>query len=121
MTTSLGKFLRKLRIDHEEILMDMAEKLGVSAPFISSVENGKKNMPTTWVAMLTHQYHLSKDQIAELKKAVEETKTAIKLNLQNSTETQKDLAQCFARSFGNVDEETAKKIKKLLENTARND
>ena len=31
MLTSLGKFLRKLRIDQGEILKDMADKLGVQS------------------------------------------------------------------------------------------
>ena len=42
MLTSIGRFLRKLRIDHGEILKDMADALGVSSAFLSAVENGKK-------------------------------------------------------------------------------
>ena len=42
MITEYGKFLRKLRIDQGQILKTMAEKLGVSAPFLSAVENGKQ-------------------------------------------------------------------------------
>ena len=40
--TSLGKFLRKLRIDRGELLRTMSNKLGISMSFLSSVENGKK-------------------------------------------------------------------------------
>ena len=43
MTTNFGKFCRKLRIDNDELLYDMAAKLGVSSAFLSKVENGKKN------------------------------------------------------------------------------
>ncbi len=45
MLTSFGKILRKLRIDHSERLLDMAEKLDVSVSFLSSVEIGKKSVP----------------------------------------------------------------------------
>lgn len=45
MLTGIGKFLRKLRIDNEEILKDMADALGVSSAFLSAVENGRKKMP----------------------------------------------------------------------------
>ena len=48
MLTSIGKFLRKLRVDHDEILKDMAEKLEVTVSFLSAVENGKKHMPAAW-------------------------------------------------------------------------
>ena len=46
MLTMLGKFLRKLRIDRNELLKDMAGKLDVTVSFLSSVENGKKKMPS---------------------------------------------------------------------------
>ena len=41
MLTSLGIFLRKLRLEQREVLKYMADKLGVSASFLSAVENGK--------------------------------------------------------------------------------
>ena len=43
MTTSLGMFLRKLRLDHGEKLKTMAERLGVS-----SVEKFKLNKNRKW-------------------------------------------------------------------------
>ncbi|EPZ76653.1 hypothetical protein M798_01860 [Brucella melitensis ADMAS-G1] len=42
MTTELGKELRKLRIDHNERLLDMSKKIGKSSAFISAVETGQK-------------------------------------------------------------------------------
>ena len=38
MLTSFGKTLRKLRIDNEELLKDMALKLGVTLAYLSAVE-----------------------------------------------------------------------------------
>ena len=52
MLPSIGRFLRKLRIDNGEILKDMAEALGVSSAFLSAVENGKKKMPEGWIEKL---------------------------------------------------------------------
>lgn len=56
MLTGIGKFLRKLRIDNEEILKDMADALGVSSAFLSAVENGKKKMPDSWIEKLKDIY-----------------------------------------------------------------
>ena len=42
MVTSFGKFLRNLRMDIGELLLNMADKLGVSPAFLSGVENGKR-------------------------------------------------------------------------------
>ena len=53
MLTALGRFLRKIRIDRNELLKDMADKLEVSASFLSAVENGKKSMPSPPFSVLT--------------------------------------------------------------------
>ena len=50
MLTSLGTFLRKIRINKGEILRDMATNLGVSSAFLSAVENGKKKNARNMVA-----------------------------------------------------------------------
>ncbi len=45
MLTQFGIFLRKLRLDSNEIMKEMATKLDVSPSFLSTVENGKKTIP----------------------------------------------------------------------------
>ena len=40
--TALGKFLRKIRVDNDERLYDMAKRVEVSSAFLSGVENGRK-------------------------------------------------------------------------------
>ena len=49
MLTSIGRFLRKLRIDNGEILKDMAEALGVSSA-LEAVTKIPKTITTTRVA-----------------------------------------------------------------------
>lgn len=49
MLTDLGRLLRKIRIDHGEILKDMANRFGVTASYLSAVENGKRAVPEAWV------------------------------------------------------------------------
>ena len=51
---------------------------------------------------------------AELREAIENSKTQIKLNLSGSSAYQRDAALQFARSFGEIDENTAQKILELL-------
>lgn len=45
MVNNFGKFCRKLRIDRNERLYDMAKRLNVSSAFLSKVENGQKKPP----------------------------------------------------------------------------
>ena len=42
MLTGVGKRLREIRIDRNELLYDMAGKLSISVPDLSAFENGKK-------------------------------------------------------------------------------
>jgi len=114
MLTSLGKFLRKLRIDKGEILKNMAETLGVSSAFLSAVENGKKKMPSSWHDKLSVAYSFSEEQRESLKKAVMESNDTVEINIQNATRDGKELAISFARQFDSLDEETSKKIFNLL-------
>lgn len=114
MLTSIGRFLRKLRIDNGEILKDMAEALGVSSAFLSAVENGKKKMPEGWVEKLKAIYSFTAEQAEELQVAVIDTNEAVELNLQNATPGNRALAISFAREFDSLDDETSRKIFEIL-------
>ena len=114
MATSLGKFLRTLRIENGEILKDMAENLGVSSAFLSAVENGKKKLPDSWYEKLTKVYSLTKSEQEELKKAVMESSDIVELDIAHSTCYQRNLAVSFAREFNSIDEDLCKKLLDLL-------
>lgn len=112
--TRFGEFVRILRIKHHEVMGDMAKKLGVKLPFLSAVENGKRNVPPEWVDKLTLLYGLTETERCELTTAVEESKTQYKIVVGNAGTVQRKAAMQFARSFDNMDDETAEKILKLL-------
>lgn len=114
MLTSIGKFLRKLRIDQGEILKDMAETLEVSSAFLSAVENGKKKMPEGWVEKLATLYSFTTEQTEELQAAVIATNNVVELNLKTASPNNKALAISFAREFDSLDDETSRKIFELL-------
>ncbi len=54
--TNLGKQTKKLRIDNEELLMDMANKLGISASYLSSIETGKRKAPKDFIEKIENIY-----------------------------------------------------------------
>ena len=115
MLTAFGKELRKLRIEHGEVLRDMASRLDVSASFVSSVESGQKKIPANWIEKLAVLYSLSYEQISALTKAAQESVSDIKLNLTEVGLTQRNVALVFARNFSSLSEETADQILRLLE------
>lgn len=114
MITSLGKFLRKLRIDHGEILKNMAEKLNVTVSFLSAVENGKKRMPSDWNEQICRLYNLSDQQKEAFTTAIAETTNAIELELVSASMKRRELAVSFARSFNDLDDSQAEAIRNIL-------
>ena len=111
MYTKFGEFMRVLRIKHHEIMGDIA----------SAVENGKRNVPADWVDKIVSHYNLSPEETQELLEAIEQSKTQMKLDLKSSEFFQRTAALQFARSFDNMDEDTAKRIIELLEGKGGND
>ncbi|MBR1747695.1 MAG: XRE family transcriptional regulator [Clostridia bacterium] len=112
--TRYGEFLRILRVKYHEVMGDTAKVLNVKVPFVSAVESGKKNVPEEWVPKLIEHYKLNAQEQNELREAIEESKTQMKINLFSATEPKRRLAIQFQRSFEDLDDETAKAIIKLL-------
>lgn len=112
--TKFGEFVRILRIKHHEVMGDMAKVLETSLPFMSAVENGKKNVPKDWIEKIVKHYELSESEKEELVNAVEESKTQYKVIIGNAGLTQRKAALKFARSFDEMDDDTAIKILELL-------
>lgn len=112
--TSFGEFVRILRIKHHEVMGDMAKMLEVKIPFLSAVENGRKNVPADWIDKIENHYGLTIKEKDELQKAVDESRTQYKIAIKDSGINQRRAAMQFARSFDELDDDTAIKILKLL-------
>ena len=112
--TTFGEFVRILRIKHHEVMGDMAKVLNTSLPFMSAVENGKKNVPTEWIEKIVEHYNLSESERKEMLDAIEESKTQYKVIVGNAGVNQRKAALKFARSFDEMDDDTALKILELL-------
>ncbi len=106
--------MRVLRIRAHEVMGDTAKLFGVKVPFVSAVESGKRNVPENWIPIIIEHYGLGDREQAELRDAIEHSKTQMKLNLISATSTQRRVALQFQRSFENLDEDTAEAIMKLL-------
>lgn len=110
MLTAFGRFLRKLRIDHDELLKDMATKLSVSSAYLSAVETGKRKIPTSWVKIISELYRLGKDEQANLQDAYELSAQEVRINLANTSDYQREVAISFAKKLDGLDDKTLKNI-----------
>lgn len=112
--TQLGRILRTIRIERNELLYDMAQKLGVSSAFLSSVETGKKAVPLDWPAKLTKLYNLDSQKTYEIVNAANEATKQIRLAISNTNHGKRDLALSFARRFESMTEEEVEAIRSIF-------
>lgn len=102
MLTEFGKVCRKLRIDNNELLLDMANYLGVSAAFLSKVENGRAKPPIEWKDAIAKHYNLTGDKYNELSDSVDEARSISTLKIPNMKRDDSDLMLEFARKLGSM-------------------
>lgn len=114
MLTGFGKLCKKIRIDHNEILADMACKLNVSSAALSAVEHGKKNVPGKWIDTLSREYCLSEEEEKQLREAAFESRTSVKIQISGRKEDDRNLIISFARNFDSLTDEDREKIRKVL-------
>jgi transcriptional regulator with XRE-family HTH domain len=115
MLAAIGRYLRKLRIDRGELLKDMSDRLGVTASYLSAVENGKRTFPAEWAERIGNDYELDSSERAELENAITESANSVKIELSAVDGSRKNLAFAFARKFEALNEGELAKIQKILE------
>lgn len=114
-TTEIGKELRKLRIDKDERLLDMAKRLDKSAAFVSAVETGKKSPPSGFEELVVSVYRLVDDAAEKLRVAADRSRKAF--TLEANTALQRDTAGLMARRMNRLSDEELKEILAILGRT----
>lgn len=114
MLSDFGKFCRKLRMEKNELLIDMAQKLEVKPSFLSAVEVGKKSIPSKWKEKIIKLYSLSDEQAEELEKSIESSVRQIKFDLSKKEDCDRTLLLAFARKLDDLDTKDKESILKIL-------
>ena len=115
MLTELGKILRKIRIDRQELLRDMAKKLDVSAAYLSAVENGKRKAPKAWVDSIIQAYNLDSNEARKLRIAFDESQDELRISLQQVSTQQRSVAISFAKALEGLSDEELERIMKVVQ------
>lgn len=97
--TKFGKMLRILRIEHNVMLKTMAENIGVSAPYLSAIETGKKPINAQLLNNIIEYLELSTEQADELVAVASTLEQDIIIKPANNAEA--ELALMFARKLDN--------------------
>jgi len=114
VVTEVGRFLRKLRIDANEVLYDMAQKLECTSAFISSLELGKRPVPAEFQQKVTKVYSLTAEQQTEFQHAVDQSTHSVTITLDELDNSTRDLALVFARRLKTMEEKEAERMLKFL-------
>ena len=101
--TEFGKFIRKFRLDHDERLFDMAQKLQVSSAFLSSVETGKKSIPQKMLDKIKTVYNMSDECFQQLIDAARKTAEVAKEGIVKCDNIHLPVVQRFARECSKYD------------------
>ena len=112
MVTEIGKFLRILRVSRDESAKSMADKLGVSPSYLSAVELGKRQIPLTWEEIIIKEYSLNDKNKEKLRKAIEESKSSLKIDVSEVGSKKKQIL--FSVANGEVDDETIEKLCEII-------
>lgn len=112
--TAFGKFLRRLRIDKELLLKEMATELQVSSAFLSSVELGKKSISEEFEEKIISKYKLDVKEASELRQAANLSQPSVKIDLVGKSADAREMVMCFARSYESLSEVEKDKLMNLL-------
>lgn len=119
MAAEIAKFLRKVRIDNDESLGDMAEKIGLSAAYLSAIENEKRTAPEDMKEKLFKAYCLTEEQTLEFSRLVAESRKKVEIGLSGIEEEilpeYVDTAVTFAHDLSQMNREQLAKVKDFLQ------
>jgi hypothetical protein len=110
--TEIGKELRKMRIDNDEKLMEMAEKLDVSPAFLSAVEIGHKPAPDDFAERIIKAYRLEGSAAETIEKVADRSRRTFKLK--PASPMARDTAGLLARKFNSLSADQLSSIRQIL-------
>lgn len=112
--TKLGIALRKIRLDRQELLKNMADKLKVSSAFLSAVETGKKRPPANFIDRVCSAYGLSEEERSELQLAADTSLEEVKIDLTDSSSMQRQAAVSFAKALNDLTDDEISRIMRIF-------
>lgn len=114
MTTQFGKELKKLRIDLGITLMDMAQKVEVSAAFLSAIETGRKRVPDGTLDVLAARFPQIASERNKYEVLINQARREVSVSLHNATYEDAQLATALARRFNTLSAEDKQQIRNLV-------
>ena len=113
MVTPYGKHIRKIRIDRDMKMTQMAELMGVSKAYISSVENGRRRITEKYQELSERALNLSPDEKMMARELIAESQPFVVIRLDNLPDEGRKMVVLFsgwAEQAGEADIERARQL-----------
>ena len=120
MLTEFGKFCRKLRIDHNETQQDIANYLGVTTAYLSTVEHGKRNISEKIVDKLISRYNLSGAKLNQFKSTITNSVSFIKIHLHKMNSLDRELILKIYYNLNELNDKDKKELIEVIDNQLAN-
>lgn len=120
MLTEFGKFCRKLRIDHNETQQDIANYLGVTTAYLSTVEHGKRNISEKIVDKLISRYNLSGAKLNQFKSTITNSISFIKIHLHKMNSLDRELILKIYYNLNELNDKDKQEIIEVIDNQLAN-
>lgn len=114
MISSFGIVMRELRKKTGDSLRTCAAKLEITPAFLSSMEVGRKSIPSYYPEKIKNLYNLTEAEYIELYNAMIETNKHVDIEIEKMNEAQKEVSMVFARKIENADPKLIEKLRKAL-------
>lgn len=114
MLTLLGKFLRKLRIDRDETMKDMARRFDMTAAYLSAIELNKRSVPKDLFSKINKEYSLDDSSVKELTHAVIMSCDEVVISLVGRSLEDRELVLRFHKVMLDEDKGKINELRKLL-------
>lgn len=112
--TEFGKELKKILIDNNSRIYDLAHELGVTSAFVSSVICGKKSVPKDWIQVIVNKYNLTQEQEQSLIDKMINSKKTVVFDLSKLNNAQKQFTYQLQRNLSNLSNAEIEELEKIL-------
>lgn len=117
MVTEFGKVLRIIRINSGDTAKIMADKLGISVPYLNAIENGRRDIPSDLSDKVIKAYALSEKDKKNIKNAEVSLKERVKIDLTELSEKKRRVIIALSRD--EIDDEDMEEICKIVNSKRR--
>ena len=112
MATDFGKILKIIRINSGDTAKVMADKLGISVPYLNAIENGRRDIPNELPEKIIRAYGLSEKDQQNIREAVVSSKDKVKIDLTELAEKRRRVILALAQD--DIDNDTLDEICKMV-------